>query len=198
MADTKTTKTKSTAKRKATKKTAAKSTVKEPEVNNVVQETEKEIKKPEKRFDLSTLIRCRSVRHGDLIYVASNGYSYVWNGFGDLRELPYQEIISMKSRRSKFLYEPWLIIEDEDLLASKEFAGEFDEMYQIYADFENPEQFFDRKPSEIKEVLKNAPNGLKDLIVYNAGRYMAEGILDSVGAINAIDDVLGTKLKMLL
>lgn len=191
MTEAKTAKTKSTAKKKATKKTVAPKAAQEKAAEPVVEATEK-------HFDLNTLIRCRSVRHGDLIYTSTNGYTYTWNGYGDIRELPYQDIISMKSRRSKFLYEPWLIIENEDLLATKEFAGEFDDMYQIYRDFDDPESFFDRKPSEIKEVLKNAPNGLKDLIVYNAGQYISSGVLDSVGVINAIDDVLGTRLKMLL
>ena len=152
----------------------------------------------EKKYDMQTPVRCRSVRQNDLIYQAANGYEYVWHGFGDIRELPYQDVISLKSRRSKFLYEPWLIIEDEDLLKTKEFAGEFDEIYQIYHDFEDPETFFNRKPSEIREILENAPNGLRDLIVYNASKYIDDGVIDSIGVINTIDDVLGTQLKMLL
>ena len=189
MAEEKKTKAKkSTAKKPAAKKAPAKKSTTKPS----------EPKLAEKSFDMNTPIRCRSVRQNDLIYVASNGITYTWNGFGDLRELPYQEVVSMKSRRSKFLYEPWLLIEDADLLNSKMFAGEFDDMYKIYKEFEDPKTFFSKKPSEIKEVLKNAPNGLRDLIVYNAGRYIDEGVLDSIGVVNAIDDVLGTQLRMLL
>ena len=188
MAEAKTTKTKSTAKKTTTKKTATKKPVKaDPKPEQTV-----------KKFDLNTPIRCRSVRQNDLIYVASNGYTYIWTGFGDVRELPYQEVLSMKSRRSQFLYAPWLIIDDEDLLATKEFAGEFDDIYDIYKQFEDPKTFFDKKPSEIRDVLEKAPSGLKDLIVYNAGQYINNGILDSIGVINAVDSVLGTQLKMLL
>lgn len=172
----------------ATKKTTAKKAA--------AKSTKSELAEP--KFDMATPIRCRSVRQNDLIYVATNGITYTWNGYGDIRELPYQEIISMKSRRSSFLYEPWLIIEDDALLSTKQFAGEFDEMYAIYKDFEDPKTFFDRKPSEIRAVLESAPNGLRDLIIYNAGKYISDGILDSIGVINAIDDVYGTQLKMLL
>ncbi len=188
MAEEKKTKAKSTAKKPAARKAAAKKPAEPAPAPQLA----------EKKFDMTTPIRCRSVRQNDLIYKATNGIIYTWNGFGDIRELPYQEVLSMKSRRSSFLYEPWLIIEDEDLLKTKEFAGEFDKMYQVYSDFEDPRTFFNRKPSEIRKVLEDAPNGLKDLIMYNAGDYITNGTLDSIGVINAIDDVLGTQLKMLL
>lgn len=186
MAESKTTKTKTAAKKPAVKKTTRKNAV------------ASEPKLAEKKYEMSTPIRCRSVRPGDLIYVSSTGITYTWNGFGDIRELPYQDVLSLKSRRSKFLYEPWFIIDDPELLKTKEFAGEFDDVYKIYEEFENPKKFFDRKPSEIKEMLKSAPNGLKDLIVFNAGKYIEEGALDSIGVVNAVDEVLGTQLKMLL
>lgn len=184
------------------KKTKAKSTTKKPAARKTTTK-KKDVLAPtpqlaEKKYDMTTPIRCRSVRQNDLIYKASNGMIYTWNGFGDIRELPYQEVLSMKSRRSAFLYEPWLIIEDEDLLKTKEFIGEFESMYQIYSDFEDPQTFFNRKPSEIRKMLDGAPRGLKDLIIYNAGDLISNGALDSIGVINAIDDVLGTQLKMLL
>ena len=191
MAEEKKTKTakKSTAKKPAAKKTTAK---KKPEEVSAPQLAET------KKFEMTTPIRVRSFRQYDLIYKSTNGFIYTWNGYGDIRELPYQDVMSLKSRHSKFLYEPWLIIEDDDLLATKEFAGEFDELYALYAAFEDPQTFFHRKPSEIKEQLKDAPRGLRDLIIYNAGKYIEDGTLDSIGVINAVDEALGTQLKMLL
>lgn len=189
MAEEKKTKAKST-KKPAAKKTAAKKPA-------TTQSSEPQLAE-KKTFDMNTPIRCRSVRQNDLIYKASNGIVYTWRGYGDIRELPYQEVVSMKSQRSAFLYKPWLIIEDEDLLQDRMFAGEFDEMYKIYREFDDPARFFNKKPGEVREVLKKAPPGLRDLIVYNAGKYIDDGVLDSIGVINAIDDVLGTQLKMLL
>ena len=183
------------------KKTEAKSTRKPAAKKATTKKTTAKPAKPklaEPKFDMSTPIRCRSVRQNDLIYVSTNGITYTWNGYGDIRELPYQDVISLKSRRSPFLYEPWLIIEDENLLATKQFAGEFDDIYAIYAEFDDPHTFFNKKPSEIRRMLENAPNGLRDLIIYNAGKFISDGTLDSIGVINAIDDVYGTQLKMLL
>ena len=182
------------------KKTKAKSTKKKPAAKKTA--TRKvaapEPQLAEKKYDMNTPIRCRSVRQNDLIYVATNGVTYMWSGYGDIRELPYQEVLTLKSRHDRFLYKPWLIIDDEELLKTKEFAGEFDDIYKIYREFDDPRSFFDRQPSEIREMLENAPDGLRDLIMYNAGKYIDEGILDSIGIINVIDDVLGTRLKMLL
>lgn len=176
---------KTATKKKSTTTTATKST--------------KTTSKPKaKKFDLDTLVRCKSVRQNELFYVATTGARYVWNGFGDIRELPYQEIVSMRASRSPFLYEPWLIIEDEDLLKKSEFKTDFEELYKLYAEFDNPKEFFEQPASVIRERLAGIPNGLRDLIVYNAASYIEDGSLDRMSVVNALDDLFGTNLKMLM
>lgn len=151
-----------------------------------------------KKFDLNTPIRCRSVRQNELFYKSTSGTQYVWNGMGDIRELPYQEIVSMRSARSPFLYQPWLIIDDEDLMKKKEFKDDFAEIYALYKEFENPKEFFDQDASVIRERLKGVPNGLRDLIVYNAATYIEDGSLDRMSVVKALDDIFGTNLTMLM
>lgn len=174
----------------AKKKTTAKSTAKT--------KTPAKAEKEAKVFGLDTPVLCKSVRQNELYYVAKSGMEYVWNGFGDEREVLYGDIIALKSSRSPFLYEPWFVIKDEDLLERPEFKKDFQDMYALYEEFDQPSVFFDRPISEIKERLKSAPNGLRDLIVYNAGEYINDGTLDRIGVINAIDEVFGTNLKMLI
>lgn len=161
--------------------------------------TTKTTSKPkEKVFDLTTMVRCKSVRQNELFYKSTTGANYIWNGFGDIRELPYQEIIAMRAGRSPFLYEPWLLIDDKDLMKKPEFKDEFGELYALYAEFDNPKAFFEQPISVIEEKLKDIPNGLRDLIVYNAASYIEDGSLDRMSVITALDKMFGTNLKMLM
>lgn len=184
---------KSPAKTTATKKTATKK-----KSTTTTKTAAKSTKPKEKKFELDTLVRCKSVRQNELFYVATSGARYVWNGFGDVREIPYQEIVSMRASRSAFLYQPWLIIEDDDLLKKPEFENDFGKLYALYAEFDNPKAFFEQDASVIREKLKDIPAGLKDLIVYNAASYIEDGVLDRMSVVNAIDDTFGTNLKMLM
>lgn len=155
-------------------------------------------KRIEKIFKADTPITCKSVRQNELFFRSNSGTEYTWNGFGDIRELPYSDVMSMKASRSAYLYEPWLLIEDEELMSKPEFQKEFADMYDIYKEFDNPKDFFEQPISDIKKRLQDAPKGLRDLIIYNAGQYIEDGTLDRIGVINALDEIFGTRLRMLI
>lgn len=180
--ESKTATQKKTATKKKTASTAAKSTP----------------KPKEKKFELDTMVRCRSVRQNELFYKTPNGVRYIWTGFGDIKEVPYQEILSMRASRSAFLYEPWLIIEDEDLMKKPEFQKDFGDLYALYKEFDNPKAFFEQPVNVIEEKLKNVPRGLRDLIIYNAAEYIEDGSLDRMSVVTALDKMFGTNLKMLM
>lgn len=189
-------------KKAATKKTSTKKTTTKKTTAAKTKATKEKPETPptppERKFGMDDLILCKSVRQNNLTYVASNGMKFEWFGFGDLKEVPYRELVSMRASRSPYLYEPWLLIMDEELIAKPEFNKDFAEMYSIYREFESPEVFFEQPIDQIISKLEKAPKGLKELIVYNAGRYINEGSLDRIGVINAIDKVLGTNLRMLI
>lgn len=171
---------------------------KAPKKENPVNEASPKPEKPKKVFKQDTPILCKSVRQNNLSYRSHNGIEYRWTGFGDLREVPYSDIISMKARKSAYLYEPWLLIMDEDLMAQPDFQRDFGKINELYAEFDNPRDFFERPIAEIRASLVDVPRGLRDLIVYNAGQYINDGTLDRIGVINVLDEVFGTNLRMLI
>lgn len=177
---------------------AKKSSAKSAKANAASKKSTKAEQRAEKTFRPDTPITCKSVRQNELFFKSNSGTEYTWNGFGDIRELPYSDIMSMKASRSAYLYEPWLLIEDEDLMAKPEFKKEFGEINSIYKEFDNPKAFFELPITEIKERLNHAPKGLKDLIIYNAGQYIEDGTLDRIGVINVLDEIFGTHLRMLI
>ena len=123
--------------------------------------TSKTTKPKEKKFELNTLIKCRSVRQNEVFYKSNSGASYVWAGVDDIRELPYQEIVSMRAARSPFLYEPWIIIEDEDLMKKPEFQRDFGDLYALYAELDDPRKFFEQPVDVIKESFMGFQGVLK-------------------------------------
>lgn len=186
----------------ATKKTAAKSTTAKKATTTkkkTTAATTKVEKITERKFSPTDMIVCKSVRQNGLVYVSpSTGITYVWNGFGSINELPYQEIMSMKASKSRFLYDPWILIEEKDILERADFKKDFESMYALYEEFEDPETFFSQSLDVIEEKIANIPNGLRDLIVYNAGTYIEDGTLDRMSVVNTLDQAFGTNLKMLM
>lgn len=194
---TETKKTTSTTKKTTTRRsntTTAKST-KSKSATTATKATPKK----EKEFKPDTLITCKSVRPNHLFYKSNvTNIEYDWNGFGDIRQLTYQDIMSMKSSNSPFLFAPWILIEDEDLMERNDFKRDLGKIYEIYKDFDSPREFFERPLEEIREKLQGAPEGFKDLIVYNAAEFIRTGELDRLGVINIIDEVFGTQLRRIL
>lgn len=181
-----------------TKKTTAKKNTKQTTSTTRKTATKSTPKKAAKEFKPDTYITCKSVRQNDLYYVSKSGIEYLWHGFGDIQDVLYGDIISMKACHSAFLYEPWLLILDKDLLEKPEFKRDFEDMYRIYEKFEDPKAFFSRDFDEIESELDNAPNGLRDLIIYNAAKYIEDGTLDRIAVVNLLDRKFGTNLKMLI
>lgn len=182
---------KKTTKAKSKKKTTNTSTVKnKSESTSTASKT--------KTFKQDTPILCKSVRQNNLSYVSHTGVEYRWLGFGDEREIPYGDILSLKAKKSSYLYEPWFLIMDEDLMQQPAFQKEFGKINAIYKEFDEPDTFFERPLDEIRETLKDAPKGLRDFVVYNAGQYIREGTLDRLGVINALDEMFGTNLRMMI
>ena len=76
--------------------------------------TTKKVNKP--KHDPSELISCRSVRFGELRLIGpKTRMPYSWANEGDFRDVEYQDLVSWKALGSPYLFEPMIIIEDEDV-----------------------------------------------------------------------------------
>lgn len=194
----KTTTTKTTTRGRAATRsktaTAKKDTAKtEPKV-----EAKKSEPKKVKEYTAQTMIPCRSVRQNILFYQSPSGSKYQWEGYGDIKEMPFEEVRSMLVSRSKFLFEPWLLIEDDELMETPQFKKALGDIKAAYDDTEDMQEFFSRDIDEVREKLTNAPRGLQQYIAFNANRYINDGTLDRVSVVRVVDEVLGTNLKMMM
>ena len=184
----------------ATKK---KSTVETEEIieNEVVDEIVEEVKPTPKKVnkpkhDPNELILCRSVRFGELRLIGpKTRMPYSWANEGDVREVEYQDLVSWRALHSRYLFEPMIIIEDEEIV--EEWRADLGKLYEdlqnidIKAMFKLPQRQFVAQ-------LKKLPVGMKSTVQNMAYSMIQDRTLYDLRIIDAIDEILGTELKMMI
>ena len=163
---------------------------------SVEQEVKKPVAKTPRKYAPDDLIPCRSVTYGELLLSAPKSkLMYVWANYNDVTEVEFQDLQALKSTRSNYLFRPRIVIEDEELV--EQWSKDFKDMYSkiIHVDVE---EIFDLPLGKFKTALKNAPKGVQQAVKNIAGEKIMNGSLDSLAKIKAIDDILGTDLRLYL
>lgn len=178
--------------------TTKKSTVETEEIiENEVAEEVKPVKKINKpKHDPNELILCRSVRFGELRLIGpKTRMPYSWANEGDVREVEYQDLVSWRALHSRYLFEPMIIIEDEDIVEewSADLGKLYDEVQQI-----DLKEMFKLPHRNFVAQLKKLPTGMKTTVQNMAYAMIQEGTLYDLRTIRAIDEILGTELMMMI
>lgn len=166
----------------------------ETEVVEEVKPAPKKVNKP--KHDPNELILCRSVRFGELRLIGpKTRMPYSWANEGDVREVEYQDLVSWRALHSRYLFEPMIIIEDEDIV--EEWKADLGDLYEklqtidIKAMFKLPHRNFVAQ-------LKQLPAGMKTTVQNMAYSMIQDGTLYDLRTIRAIDETLGTELIMMI
>lgn len=169
-----------TTKTAAPKTTTAKTPVEQPVVSTA--EITNEI-----------MVECRSGVSGNLIYKSSlnPGYVVEWNGLGEIQEMEYRELVSMRGNQRRFFEENWILIDDPAVI-KKLGVGRY---YQNSLSTDDFEDVFNMSADEIKEIVPALPGGTKDAIASEAKKKIDSGELDSRSAIKALEDSLDVELE---
>lgn len=158
------------------------------------QESKKAPAKAARKYEPDELITCRSLTYGELLLTGKKSkLLYTWANYGDTTEVEYQDLQALKSTKSTYLYRPRIVIEDEELV--QQWGKDFIDMYKNIVDVD-VEDLFKLPLAQFKAKLKNAPRGVKQAVKNIAGEKILNGTLDSLKKINAIDEILGTDLKL--
>ena len=183
-----------------TKKTAkVEEVVNETVVNEVtvaeeVVKTAKRVNKP--KHDPNELILCRSVRFGELLLIGPKTHVlYSWANEGDIREVEYQDLMSLRALHSPYLFEPMIIIEDDEVC--EEWKADLGELYDGLQEI-NLKELFKLPQRQFVAQLKNLPEGMKSTVQNMAYAMIQDGTLYDLRIIKAIDEILGTELKMMI
>lgn len=158
--------------------------------NAVVKETVKEPRK----YAPDDMIICRSITFGELLLTGSKSkLLYSWANYGDTTPVEYQDLQALRSTRSSYLFKPRFVIEDEELV--EQWNRDLGTMYKNIIDVD-VEDMFKLPIGKFKAQLKKAPKGVQQAVKNIAGEKILNGSLDSLAKINAIDEILGTDLKL--
>lgn len=164
------------------------------EVNSEEIEVVKETKKAPRKYAPDDMITCRSVTFGELLMTGKkSGLLYSWANHGDTTEVEYQDLQALKSTRSSYLFRPRFVVEDEELI--EQWGKDFVKLYESIVNVD-VEALFKLTPAQLKSKLKSAPRGVQQAVKNIAGEKILNGSLDSLAKIKAIDEVLGTDLKL--
>ena len=153
--------------------------------------TKQEIRK--KQIDRDLMVACRNVTDGRLTYISKKtGLQTRWSNYGDIEYLDVAELMTMKASQPKFLTEPWLVIEDDDVI---EFLG-LKHLYQKLVDVDDLESFFNQSHTEMEKILDRAPNGVKESIATRARKMVEEGTLYDNRKIHVLEEKLKIDLSL--
>lgn len=158
------------------------------------QEPKKAPAKVARKYDPDEPITCRSITFGELLLTGKKSkLLYSFANYGDTTEIEYQDLQALKSIKSSYLYRPRFVIEDEELV--EQWGKDFVNMYKNIVDVD-AEDLFKLPIGQFKAKLKKAPKGVQQAVKNIAGEKIMNGSLDSLAKINAIDEILGTDLKL--
>lgn len=154
----------------------------------------KKVNKP--KHDPNELVMCRSVRFGELRLIGPKTHMpYSWANEGDFREVEYQDLVSWRALHSRYLFDPMIIIEDEDIV--EEWKADLGKLYEGLQEIDLKEMF--KLPHrQFVSKLKQLPDGMKSTVQNMAYTMIQDGTLYDLRIIKAIDEILGTELKMMI
>lgn len=183
----------------ATKTTKAKTTkaAKKVEVKEVPVEEKRVVKAAApKKFDSEDLILCRSVTQGELLYQSKKtGILYIWAGYGDEVEVQYQDLLPLYLTRSSFLFNPYFVVENEDLIQQ---WGNLQDLYKDLFKYEDLDYVLNLNSNEFQMALLSMPAGFRESLKTMIATRIDEGSFDSLQKIKLVDEILGTDLRCLI
>lgn len=163
-------------------------------IEDVQEQPKKAAVKAPKKYAADDRIACRSLTYGELLLTgAKTRLLYSWANYGDVTEVEYQDLMALKSTKSNYLYRPRIVIEDTELV--EQWGKEFINMYDNIVDID-VEDLLKLPLAQFKSKLKKAPKGIQQAVKNIAGEKILNGSLDSLAKIKAIDEILGTDLKL--
>ncbi|MCB8639977.1 MULTISPECIES: hypothetical protein [unclassified Holdemanella] len=194
---------KKSARRSSVKKTPAKKTASKKdkvaaevakEVEEVVEEKVVPTEQP-REFQKDDLIEVKSVFAGSCTLVGRrSGNVYVWETLGEIQYVEYQDLLAeITNRYSKYIYEPLLLIEDEDVINKN---PKLKDLYDAMIDVEEIEDsLLNDSVEELRSILITLPSGLKETVKSVASTLMQDGALYDVRKIRLLDDLYHTALS---
>lgn len=154
--------------------------------------------KPSMKIDADYLIPVKNNASGTLYYKSKKtGYEETWAETGDVIEMEYSELVSMRNTQKKFFVNNWILFEDtEDYTAEQIYEALNVKRYYIFDGvYQSIDDVFDFSAKKIEEVVSDLPKPVKETILAKAYSLLAEEDprLDSNAKRKALEKALNIK-----
>ena len=150
-----------------------------------------------RKFEQEDLIPCRSMVSGQLfIEGARSKLLYTFADYNDVCDIEYRDLIYMvRTYNNRFVYEPWIIIEDEDFIAQNPKLAELYESMYTNSDLI---EILNMPTTQMGEYIKALPIGCKNAIKRVATTIIDNGSLKKQKKIKVLDEIFGTNMLLTL
>ena len=150
-----------------------------------------------KEFGQEDLILCRSMVSGQLfVDGVRSGLLYTFADYNDTCEIEYRDLIYLvRSYKDKTIYEPRIIIEDEDFIAENPKLAELYESMYTKGDLM---EIINLPISQMVDTINALPMGCKNALKGITATMIDNGQLDSIQKIKALDEIFGTNMLLTL
>lgn len=147
--------------------------------------------KVKKNLDPNMIITVKNGFQGRLVYKSKRTQEkFEWDAFGDEQDMELQELKNAKNASKSFFLNNWFLIDDPEVL---EYLG-VSQYYKYALNFDSFDDLFSKKPNEIKETISHLSVGQKKSVAYRAKQLIADGVIDSIKVINALEESLSIEL----
>lgn len=176
-----------------TEKAVTKSEVK-TEVKPKTQTNKQQVEASKKDYAPTDTIKCLSVTHGELIMKGiKSDLMYTWAGFGDIAYVEYQDLFAAKTRKSDFIYAPYFVIEDDELLSQDRWA-DVKKFYDGMYTYRDANDILQLDLPSFQRAIETSPKGLQKAIQVEMVTQLENGTFDSLQKIKLMDDICGTDI----
>lgn len=118
--------------------------------------------KTKTKISRDELIEVMSFTNGEVIYINPRTQEeYIWNDYGNIKLVPFSELIEMKSRYPKYLTRPWLLILNDEVVAHFGYT----DFYKTLVKPEEIDAFYKMGDKKMVEFLHNTTKDMRSLIV---------------------------------
>ena len=150
-----------------------------------------------KEFGQEDLILCRSMVSGQLfVDGVRSGLLYTFADYNDTCEIEYRDLIYLvRSYKDKTIYEPRIVIEDEDFIAENPKLAELYESLYTKGDLM---EIINLPLSQMVDTINALPMGCKNALKGITATMIDNGQLDSIQKIKAIDEIFETNMLLTL
>ena len=152
---------------------------------------EKKQYRVKKNLDPNMIVTVKNGFQGLLVYKSRRtNERFVWETFGDEQDMDLQELKNARNSSKTFFENNWFLIDDPEVL---EYLG-VSQYYKYALNFDSFDGLFNKSPDEISDTISRLSTGQKKSVAYRAKALIANGSIDSIKVINALEESLSIEL----